>query len=108
MTATKSINAKSPSGIWPNMFIFPTQLREMIPHYGPRALVVDEVTGTPNYGLESGSSPRATRAVVQFAVHETGKLEGSVPVYLDVDGPTLRALGQFLLDLAQQVDDPTD
>ena len=86
------------------MFIFPTELRDMIPDYGPRALVVDEVTGAPNRGVEPGHGPSGTRALVQFVVHETGKLEGRVPVYLDLDAPTLHSLGRFLIELAQQVE----
>jgi hypothetical protein len=106
MPATKSIDSKRLSDPWPNMFIFPKQLREMIPDYGPRALVVDEVTGAPNYGIESGYGPSGTRALVQFVVHETGNLDGKAPVYLDVDVSTLRSLGQFLMDLAQQIEGP--
>lgn len=104
MPATNSIDTSNQSGPWPNLFIFPEELREMIPNCGPRALVVGEVTGEPNHGLASGFGPSATRAVVRFVVHESGKIGSRVPVYLDMDGPTLRSLGQFLTELAQQID----
>lgn len=94
----------SPRATWPNMFIFPRELRELIPDYGARALVVDEVDGAPESRAFPAYGPNQPRARLQFVVHETGELEGRVPVYLDLDTTTMRSLGQFLIDLANQAD----
>jgi hypothetical protein len=43
-----------------------------------------------------------SRAQVQFIVHETGKLTGEFVLSVDLDSTTTRALGQFLIDLADR------
>ena len=49
MEIDKPVNQRARlTASWPNMFIFPRELREMIPGYGARALVVDEVDGSPD------------------------------------------------------------
>jgi len=103
-----SIRGKSP---WPNMFIFPKELRDTIPHYGARALVFDCVYGSTNNfpaklsGLV-GEIPfdLGPRAQLQFIVHETGKLDGKFALWMDLDSMTTRALGQFLVDLANRTE----
>ena len=85
---------------WPNMFILPKEIRDAIPSYGARALVFDAVRGsTGAYRSDLGS-----RASVQFIVHETGKLDGEFTLFMDLDSATTRALGQFLIDLADRVE----
>ena len=85
---------------WPNMFYFPKELRDAIPHYGTRALVFDSVRGS------TGEHPftQGARAQVQFIVHETGKLTGEFALLVDLDSTTARALGQFLIDLAERAE----
>ena len=85
---------------WPNVFIFPKELRDLIPDHGARALVVDEVQGVPALGIVDAEA--ALRIRLQFIVHETGKLQGRLPVYLDLDAATMRALGKFMIGLADQ------
>lgn len=92
---------------WPNMIIFPKELRDAIPDYGGRALVFDSVTGATHNlpaAIEELRGARGfsvgPRARVQLVVHETGKLKGRYPVWMDLDTATMRALGQFLVDLA--------
>jgi hypothetical protein len=96
---------------WPNMFIFPKELRDAIPEYGARALVFDEVSGAPDRrpfsmaGLPAGLGfETGPRARVQFVVHETGRLTGKYPLFLDLDSETLRSLGQFFVNLADQAE----
>ena len=68
---------------WPNLFVFPKELRDAIPDYGARALVFDAVSGSTNNlpaeisGL-AGAMPFEVgpRAQAQFLVHESGKLDG--------------------------------
>ena len=103
-----ALNRPSP---YPNVFVFPKELRDAIPEYGSRALVFDEVSGTTGNlpaaiaGLR-GPIPFdvAARAQAQFVVHESGKLNGRFLVSMDLDSATMRALGQFLLDLAERAE----
>ena len=97
---------------YPNFFVFPKEIRDAIPEYGPRALVFDEVSGTTSNlpaaiaGLR-GATPFDVipRAQAQFVVHESGKLNGRFLVSMDLDSATMRALGQFLLGLAQRAEE---
>lgn len=82
--------AKCSDSRWPNMFIFPKELRDAIPDYGARALVFDAVSGTPTRGPAFlAGSPAAEaladgpRAQVRFLVHETGAYDGKFPLLLD-------------------------
>ena len=54
----------------------------------------------------TGAIPFApgTRAQVQLIVHETGKLKGEFALSMDLDATTTRALGQFLIDLADRAE----
>src|SRR5262245_46191006 len=107
LTNTPRLALNGPSS-YPNLFVFPKELRDAIPEYGPRALVFDEVSGaTGNLpaaiaGLR-GAMPFdiAPRAQAQFVVHESGKLNGRFLVSMDLDSTTMRALGEFLLELAE-------
>ena len=92
-----SIRGKSQ---WPNMFILPREIRDAIPHYGARALVFDSVRGSTG-PMRFDPSPRAQ---VQFIVHETGKLKVEFTLFMDLDSTTTRALGQFLIDLADRAE----
>jgi hypothetical protein len=111
LTNTPKLALSAPSS-YPNLFVFPKELRDAIPEYGPRALVFDEVSGTTANlpaaiaGLR-GAMPfeLAPRAQAQFVVHESGKLNGRFLVSMDLDSTTMRALGQFLLDLAQRAEE---
>ena len=96
---------------WPNIFIFPKELREAIPEYGARALVFDDVSGAPRSWPAAvsgfaGAVPGddRPRAQVRFLVHETGAFDGKFPLLLDIDTRTLRALGRFFVELADQAD----
>ncbi len=105
-----ALSGKTP---WPNLFVFPKELRDAIPEYGPRALMFDAVSGsTGNLPSEisglSGTLPFEIkpRAQAQFLVHETGKLDGKFVLWMDLDSATMRALGQFLIDLANRAEKP--
>ena len=96
---------------WPNLFVFPKELRAAIPEYGHRALVFDAVSGsTDNLPAEisglNGAMPFeiAPRAQAKFLVHETGKLDGKFVLSADLDSTTMRALGQFLIKLADRAE----
>ncbi len=94
---------------WPNMFIFPQELRDAIPEYGGRALVFDAVSGKPSrnpawFVQQPDPSRGEARANVRFLVHETGAFEGKFPLVLDIDAATLRALGKFFVELADQAE----
>jgi hypothetical protein len=96
---------------WPNLFVFPKELRDAIPDYGARALVFDAVSGSTNNlpaeisGL-AGAMPFEVgpRAQAQFLVHESGKLDGKFVLWVDLDATTMRALGQFLVELADRAE----
>lgn len=97
-----------PKPKWPNLFIFPKEMRDAIPDYGSRALVFDEVSGAPGPASVFKESPAAAafdfgpRGRVQSTVHETGKFEGKYALNLDLDAETMRSLGRFLIDLADR------
>jgi hypothetical protein len=95
---------------WPNTITFPRELREAIPDYGPRALVFDAVSGSHYDGavfsalLGKPSASNGARACLKLLVHETGKLDGKFHLHVDLDAETTRALGKFLIDLADQAE----
>ena len=86
----------------PNTMIFPQHLREAIPVYGGRVLVFDSVTGKTNSHFSI--VPTGPRAQAKLVVHETGKLNGAFDIWLDLDSDTMRALGQFFVDLADRAE----
>jgi hypothetical protein len=92
--------------------VFPKELRDVIPDYGSRALVFDQVRGSRSNAPVSLSGmigaaqfDFGARAQIRFLVHETGKLNGQFTLLLDMDSETTRALGRFLVELADPVDD---
>jgi len=96
---------------WPNLFVFPKELKDAIPDYGSRALVFDAVSGSTNNlpaGISGLSGARpfeiSPRAQAQFLVHESGKLDGRFALWVDLDSTTMRALGQFLIELADSAE----
>jgi hypothetical protein len=96
---------------WPNLIVFPKELRAAIPDYGARALVFDSVSGSPAHSpLPLGVVDpavyleRLSRTRIELLVHETGKLDGKFTLLVDMDSETTRALGQFLIDLAEQAE----
>ena len=95
---------------WPNTITFPKELRNAIPDYAPRALVFDSVSGTHYDGSKFSRllgvpwRGNGARARLTFVVHETGKLTGQFHLLLDMDTETTRALGQYLLDLADRAE----
>jgi hypothetical protein len=97
---------------WPNTIVFPKELRDAIPEYGSRALVFDSVNGSRSKAPVSISGmigeaqvDFGTRAQIRFLVHETGKLDGQFTLLVDLDSETTRALGRFLVQLADKADD---
>lgn len=100
---------------WPNLFFFPKELRRAIPEHSDRALLFDAVTGsTRNLPVEIAGlagAPRfdgSPRAQAHFLVHETGKLDGKFVLSMDLDAATMRALGRFLIDLADRSEAPRE
>ncbi len=94
---------------WPNTITFPKELRDAIPHYGPRALVFDSVDGAHYDGntisaLIGRCRANSARTRLKFLVHETGKLHGEFNLLLDLDAETTRALGKYLMELADQAE----
>jgi hypothetical protein len=96
---------------WPNMIVFPRELRDAIPDYGARALVFDSVGGSHARSPVTLSGmigemvvDAGLRARLQFLVHETGKLDGKFTLLVDLDRETTRALGQFLIELADRAE----
>lgn len=90
---------------FPNVIVFPPELRNAIPEYGSRALVFDSVTGACGlqwFGFEQGVCEKQIHA--EFVVHETGQLDGTLKLQAFLDIPTARALGQFLIGLADQAE----
>lgn len=94
---------------WPNTIVFPKELRDAIPDYGPRALVFDSVSGSHSRAPVSVSGmigaaqfDFGARTQLRCLVHETGKLEGQFELLVDLDSDTTRALGQFLVELADK------
>jgi hypothetical protein len=94
---------------WPNTIVFPKELRDAIPDYGSRALVFDSVSGSHSSAPVSISGmigaaqfDFGARTQIRFLVHETGKLDGQFTLLVDLDSETTRALGKFLIELADQ------
>ena len=93
---------------WPNTITFPKELKSAIPDYAPRVLVFDSVSGKHYDGTSIASmmgrvpDSRVARTQIQLLVHETGKLDGKFNLVVDLDAETTRALGQFMIDLANQ------
>jgi len=90
---------------WPNLFVFPKELKQAIPEYGARALIFDSVSGsTYNLFAQILDTHTAPRAQAQFVVHESGKLNGGFVLSMDLDSATMRALGEFLVGLADRAE----
>lgn len=86
---------------WPNMIVFPKELRDAIWDYGSRALVFDSVSESH---LNSPVFDVGHRAKFNLFVHEAGKLGGQFALLADLDTETTRALGQYLIDLADRAE----
>ncbi len=98
---------------WPNTITFPKELKPAIPDYGPRALVFDSVTGSHYDGTQFAvmmgralPDQQVTRTRLELLVHETGKLDGQFILTADLDAETTRALGKFLVELADRAQAP--
>ncbi len=98
---------------WQNTIIFPMELRDAIPSYGARALVFDSVSGAHHVTPISVSGMLGEhqfdfgpRTRTELLVHETGKFDGQFRLLLDLDAATTRALGKFLVDLADRAEGP--
>jgi hypothetical protein len=96
---------------WPNTITFPRELKPAIPDYGPRALVFDSISGRHYDGtsiaelLGRGTTEgKLARTQLQLLVHETGKLDGKFTLLVDLDAETTRALGRFLVELADRAE----
>lgn len=95
---------------WPNTITFPKELRDAIPDYAPRALVFDSVSGAHYDGSQFSRllgvpyRGNGARTRLKLLVHETGKLKGQFDLLVDLDTETTRALGQYLIDLANQAE----
>jgi hypothetical protein len=97
---------------WPNTIVFPKELRDAIPDYGSRALVFDSVGGSHSNAPVSISGmigetqfDFGARTQIRLLVHETGKLDGQFTLLVDLDSETTRALGKFLIELADQAEE---
>ena len=88
--------------LWPNTIVFPKELRDAIPDYGSRALVFDSVSGL--HSRLPVPMADGARAQIGFLVHETGKLNGQFTLLVDLDSETTRALGKFLIELADRAE----
>ena len=96
---------------WPNTITFPKELKPAIPDYGPRVLVFDSVSGSHYDGTSIASmigrpapDTLVPRTCLELLVHETGKLDGRFSLHVDLDAETTRALGKFLVDLADRAE----
>jgi hypothetical protein len=96
---------------WPNTIVFPKELGDAIPVYGSRALIFDAVSGTPHTSPVAVSGMLGEeffdfgpRARAELTVHESGKLNGAYNLLVDLDSPTMRALGEFFVDLADRAE----
>lgn len=96
-----------------NTIVFPKELRDAIPAHSARVLEFDRVSGATNRSWMQfnadwlrtlGYDPTAGRAQVTLLAHETGKLSGQYEIGIDLDAETMRALGQFLIQLADRAD----
>ena len=83
-----------------NTILLPKELRDAIPWHSDRALVFDSITGSPTVHWLTNEP----RAQAKLLVHETGQLNGKFDLTLNLDPETMRALGQFFIDLADQSD----
>lgn len=81
-----------------NIIVFPKELRDAIPWHSDRLLVFDSVTGTPTVHWLTNEP----RAQANLLVHETGTLDGRFDLVLNLDPETMRALGAFFIQLADQ------
>jgi hypothetical protein len=100
----------------PNSIIFPKELRDAIPTHSARALQFDRVSASisaplalaclanPDWLKASGYDISSPRVRLSFLAHETGQLSGEYEIGLDFDAETLRALGEFLVTLADRAD----
>jgi hypothetical protein len=101
--------ARGPSK-WPNTITFPKELKDAIPDYALRVLVFDSVSGSHYDGkefarlLDRNASSPIPRTILKLLIHETGKLNGEFNLVADLDAPTTRALGEFLIDLANRAE----
>ena len=98
--------ALQPSRPVPNTISFPRDLRHAIPEYGDRLLVFDRVSAVTNqsWAQRAGWPTGTARAQLSLLAHETGKLDGQFDIGLDLDAKTLRALGEFLIQVADQAE----
>ena len=44
------------------------------------------------------------RTFLRFDVHETGKSDAAYPVWIDLDPASMRALGKFMVELADRAE----
>lgn len=108
MDLTKSANLTLQNqSRWPNLIIFPRELKQAIPDYGSRALVFDSLSGSAMSApvTVAGMPDQAAfdlgkRIQLQLHVHETGSLDAKFGVLMDLDSATTRALGEYLIRLA--------
>jgi hypothetical protein len=96
---------------WPNMIIFPQELKKAIPDYGSRALVFGSVSGFVGTSpvsvagmVDETAFDMGRRTQLQLVVHETGALQGEFKVLIDLDTVTTRDLGEFLIRLADRAE----
>ena len=96
-----------------NTIAFPKELRDAIPVHSSRLLEFDRVTGTTNQSWASynpewlkaaGFDTSKNRAQISLLAHETGRLSGQFEIGIDLDTETMRALGKFLITLADDAD----
>jgi hypothetical protein len=94
-----------------NTIVFPKELRDAIPTHSARVLEFDRVTGavnrswvqaSPEWLRALGYPPMRPRAQINLLAHETGQLTGQFEIGIDLDADTMRALGEFLVQLADQ------
>ena len=97
----------------PNTIVFPKELRDAIPAHSPRALEFDRVSATTQrswidfsheWRTAGGFDLSVPRAQLSLLAHETGKLDGQFEIGLDLDVKTLRALGEFFVQLADRAE----
>jgi hypothetical protein len=97
----------------PNTIVFPKTLREAIPEHSDRVLEFDRVSAATqrswidfSHGWlkAQGYDLSIPRAQLSLLAHETGNLTGQYEIGLDLDVKTLRALGEFFLQLAERAE----
>jgi hypothetical protein len=96
-----------------NTIFFPKELRDAIPTHSGRVLEFDRVTGATHswatvsvdwfrdQGYKTGP-----RAQLSLLAHETGTLNGQFEIGMEMDAETMRAFGQFLIQLADHAERP--